>query len=102
AWRFRVLALGYFRDVQLRLDKGSRRGAVVLTVTVVERETLVLNRFDLGTSDETAIWFGLDVGATNLFGSGIGGSIAAIYASSPRPPRGPPPPRLRLPPSAQP
>jgi outer membrane protein assembly factor BamA len=96
ASRFRVLALGYFRDVQLRLDKGTRRGAVILTVSVVERETLVLNRLDLGTSDETAIWFGLDVGATNLFGSGIGGSIAAIYASAPRLPGGTPQLGLRL------
>src|SRR5215468_12072409 len=58
ASRFRVLALGFFRDVKLELDKGSQRGAVVLTVRVVERETLVLNRFDLGTSDLTDVWFG--------------------------------------------
>src|SRR5262245_7366428 len=42
ASRFRVLALGYFRDVTLKLEKGSRRGAIVLTVSVVERDTLVL------------------------------------------------------------
>lgn len=96
ASRFRVLALGYFRDVQLKLDKGARRGAIVLTVHVVERETLVLNRFDLGTSDETRVWFGVDVGATNLFGSGIAVSAAAIYASAPRLPGGEPQLGVRL------
>src|SRR5215467_6608339 len=64
ASRFRVLALGFFRDVQLALAKGSRRGAVVLTVRVVERESLILNRLDLGTSELTDVWFGLDIGAT--------------------------------------
>jgi outer membrane protein insertion porin family len=88
ASRFRVLALGFFRDVQLELAKGSRRGAIVLTVRVVERETLVLNRIDLGTSDETQLWLGLDVGATNLFGSGIAVSAAAVYATAPQLPGG--------------
>src|SRR5688572_14528888 len=46
--RYRVLALGYFRDVKLRLDKGSRRGAIVLTVAVKERGTATLNRLYLG------------------------------------------------------
>ena len=96
ASRFRVLALGFFRDVQLKLDKGSRRGAVVLTVRVVERETLVLNRFDLGTSDETKLWLGIDIGATNLFGSGIAVSAAAVYATAPQLPGGTPQLGLRL------
>jgi outer membrane protein assembly factor BamA len=96
ASRFRVLALGFFRDVKLELAKGTRRGAIVLTVHVAPRETLVLNRIDLGTSDETKLWFGLDFGATNLFGSGIGVSAAAVYATAPRLPGGTPQLGLRL------
>jgi outer membrane protein insertion porin family len=96
ASRFRVLALGFFRDVQLQLAKGSQRGAVVLTVRVVERETLVLNRLDLGTSDETKLWLGIDIGATNLFGSGIAVSAAAVYATAPQLPGGTPQLGLRL------
>lgn len=91
-----MLALGFFRDVQLQLAKGSRRGAVVLTVRVVERETLVLNRLDLGTSDETQLWLGIDIGATNLFGSGIAVSAAAVYATAPQLPGGTPQLGLRL------
>jgi len=96
ASRFRVLALGFFRDVQLELQKGTQRGAIVLTVHVVERETLVLNRIDLGTSDETRLWFGLDIGATNLFGSGVAVSAAAVYATAPRLDGGTPQLGLRL------
>jgi len=48
--RFKLLALGFFRDVTLGLRKGSARGHVVLTVTVVERGTVVLNRLWFGSS----------------------------------------------------
>src|SRR5262249_28953508 len=96
ASRFSVLALGFFRDVKLELAKGSRRGAVVLTVRVVHRETLILNRLDLGTSELTDVWFGLDIGATNLFGSGIAVSAAAVYATAPNLPGGTPQLGLRL------
>jgi len=43
--RFKVLALGYFRDVTLAMNKGSQRGQVIIEVRVVERGTVVLNRF---------------------------------------------------------
>ncbi len=79
--RYRLLALGYFRDVKLRLDKGSRRGAIVLTVAVKERGTLTLNRIFLGNSAITPIWLGLDVGEASLLGSGIGVGAAFVYAS---------------------
>src|SRR5690606_6240097 len=35
--RYRLLGTGFFRDVQFSLEKGSRRGLVVLMVDVVER-----------------------------------------------------------------
>src|SRR4051794_17574651 len=39
--RFKVLALGYFRDVELEMQKGTARGLVHIVVHVVERGTLV-------------------------------------------------------------
>jgi outer membrane protein insertion porin family len=37
--RFRLLGTGFFRDVQLSLRRGTKRGYVVLQVDVVERNT---------------------------------------------------------------
>jgi outer membrane protein assembly factor BamA len=70
--RFRVIALGYFSDVSIRLERGSERGKVVLVVDVVERGTMILNQLFLGTSDYTPIWGGLDVSENNWFGRGFG------------------------------
>jgi len=70
--RYKVLALGYFRDVALKLAKGSRRGQVVLTVVVVERGTVVLERMYFGATDATPWWAGLDLTERNFFGTGIG------------------------------
>src|SRR5205823_5951738 len=78
--RFRVLGLGYFADVQLRLDKGSERGKVVLTVEVVERGTFILNRVWFGNSEATPVWLGIDLGDQNVFGTGIGVSGAFVWA----------------------
>jgi outer membrane protein assembly factor BamA len=86
--RFRVLALGYFTDVKLRVDKGSRPGAVVLVVEVVERGTFTINRIFLGTSDETPIWAGLDFGDANVFGSGLGIALGGVWARNPNIPGG--------------
>jgi outer membrane protein assembly factor BamA len=86
--RFRVLALGYFSDVKLRVDKGSQPGAVVLVVEVVERGTFTLNRIFLGTSDETSVWAGLDLGDTNVFGSGVGVAVGGVWAHEPDIPGG--------------
>src|SRR5213075_886190 len=48
--RFKVLALGFFRDVTLAMNKGSQRGSVILEVRVIERGTVVLNRLWFGTT----------------------------------------------------
>jgi hypothetical protein len=72
AAELRLLSLGFFQEVALRVEKvGSRRGGVVLVVEVVERGTLVLNALYLGTSEATALWGGLDIAETNLLGRGI-------------------------------
>src|SRR5688572_30443433 len=55
--RFKVLALGFFRDVTFAMNKGSQRGNVVIRVDVVERGTFVLNRLWFGTTDASPYWF---------------------------------------------
>lgn len=81
--RYRVLALGYFVDAQVRLDRGSARGQVVLTVEVWERGTFILNRIFLGASTATPLWAGLDVGDGNFLGSGLTVSGAFVVARAP-------------------
>jgi outer membrane protein assembly factor BamA len=78
--RFKVLALGFFRDVTLAVHKGSLRGQVIVEVRVVERGTLVLNRLWFGTTAVTRWWLGTDVGERNLLGLGIAVGGGFIYA----------------------
>jgi outer membrane protein insertion porin family len=94
--RFRVLALGHFTDVQLRLERGSRRGAVVVVVTVVERGTFTLNRLYFGTSEVVPLWGGFDVGDTNFLGSGIGVGLGAVWTRAPELPGANPQVALRV------
>jgi outer membrane protein assembly factor BamA len=80
--RFKVLALGFFRDVKLKLQKGSERGQVVLVVTVVERGTVVLNRLWFGSNSLSPYWAGADLSERNLLGLGVtlgGGFIYSGY-----------------------
>ena len=84
--RFKVLALGYFRDVTLAMKKGSARGQIVIEIHVVERGTFVLNRLWFGTNSVSPYWFGADVGDRNLAGLGIqmgGGFIYAAHGDIP-------------------
>ncbi len=85
--RFRLLGTGFFRDVQLSLRKGSRRGNVVLVVYVAERNTMIVNDLWLGISADAepsgtarplTAYGGVQVSETNLAGTGItlGGAIA--------------------------
>ena len=78
--RIKVLALGFFRDVELSMRKGSERGRVVLVVRVEERGTIVLNRVYLGTSEVTPWWLGLDLGDRNFLGSGVEVGGGVVYA----------------------
>jgi outer membrane protein assembly factor BamA len=89
--RFRLLGTGFFRDVQLSLRRGTRRGYVVLVVDVVERNTIVVNDVWLGLSENVepnpngtgtarplTAYGGAAVTETNLAGTGIalGGAFA--------------------------
>jgi outer membrane protein assembly factor BamA len=85
--RFRLLGTGYFRDVQLSLRRGTRRGNVILVVEVVERNTIVVNDVWLGLSEDAngsgtarplSSYGGARVTETNLAGTGValGGAFA--------------------------
>jgi outer membrane protein insertion porin family len=85
--RFRLLGTGFFRDVQLSLRRGTRRGTVVLVVDVVERNTIVVEGLWLGLAEDVrsdgsrkplSAYGGLKVSENNLAGSGIalGGAFA--------------------------
>jgi outer membrane protein assembly factor BamA len=85
--RFRLLGTGFFRDVQLSLRRGTKRGYVVLVVDVVERNTIIVNDLWLGLSADAepdgkarplTAFGGLDVSEENLAGTGValGGALA--------------------------
>lgn len=78
--KFKVLALGFFRDVKIKLAKGSARGQVILVVTVVERGTIVLNRLWFGSNTLSPYWAGADISERNLLGLGVTLGGGFIYA----------------------
>ena len=80
ASKYKVLALGYFRDVTLRLTKGSARGRVILVVTVIERGTVVLNHLWFGSNSLSRYWLGADLSERNLLGLGIAVGGGLIYS----------------------
>ncbi len=80
--RIKLLALGFFREVTLALRKGSAPGQVVLTVTVVERGTVVLNRLWFGTSVSSVGWVGADIADRNFLGTGLSLGGGFVYAAS--------------------
>lgn len=80
--RFKLLALGYFRSVELSLQRGSEHGKVVLRVQVVERGTVVLEQLHFGTSRMTPAWGGADVSERNFLGTGVSVGAGALGASS--------------------
>ena len=85
--RFRLLGTGFFRDVQLSLRRGTRRGYVVLVVSVEERNTIVVDGLWLGIAADVGpdgkarpltAYGGAKVTETNLAGTGValGGAFA--------------------------
>ena len=85
--RFRLLGTGFFRDVQLSLRRGTKRGNVILVVDVVERNTIIVDSLWLGVSQDVngsgnanplTAYGGAGVTETNLAGTGIalGGAFA--------------------------
>lgn len=78
--RYRLLASGFFNDVQLTLARGSQRGQAILNVTVVERNTLVIQDVVLGFSEITPFYGSLDIAQRSLFGTGIEVSGAGVFS----------------------
>ena len=79
--RFKVLALGFFRDVELAMRKGSARGQVVIEIHVVERGTFVLNDLWFGSTNVAPYWLGADVADRNLLGLGVTLGGGVVYAA---------------------
>jgi outer membrane protein assembly factor BamA len=79
ASRLRLLGTGFFKQVEFRLERGSRRGRVVLVVMVEERNTLVVDQVYLGTSQVSPVFGGFGIADTNFLGQGVtvGGTFAA-------------------------
>jgi outer membrane protein assembly factor BamA len=83
AARFRLLALGHFVDARLSVERGHRRGGVVLVVDVEERGALVINELYPSTSSATAFWGGADVSDTNFLGRGVNLGGGAVVSTKP-------------------
>ena len=83
AARYRLLSLGYFLDVQLSVARGSKRGSVVLLVSVEERGTLVINELFPATSEATLFWGGADVSEMNFLGRGINLGAGFVVSTKP-------------------
>jgi outer membrane protein insertion porin family len=79
--RFKVLALGFFRDVTMSMQRGSSRGRVVITIQLEERGTVVLNRLWFGSSTIAPWWAGADLSERNLLGTGLTIGGGWIFAS---------------------
>lgn len=79
--RFKVLALGFFREVTFAMKKGKERGNVIIEITVVERGTFVLHKLWFGRTPLTPYWLGIDLAERNLLGLGIAVGGAAFYGA---------------------
>jgi outer membrane protein assembly factor BamA len=86
ASRYKVLALGLFIDVRLRLERGHARGHAVLVVEVAERGTLVIDNLWFGSSRAVEGWGGLELTDTNFAGRGLTLGAAALATSAPEMP----------------
>jgi outer membrane protein assembly factor BamA len=89
--RYRLLGTGFFREVNLSLRRGSRRGNVILVVSVVERNTITVNNVWLGLATDAnpdgstrpiTAYGGLDVSENNLAGTGIALGGALVVADN--------------------
>jgi outer membrane protein assembly factor BamA len=68
--RLRLMSLGTFYEVKIRLRRGSRPGRVVVVVQVVERNTVVVEELFIGGSARTPFWGGFGVSDHNFLGLG--------------------------------
>jgi outer membrane protein assembly factor BamA len=81
--RLRLLQLGWFSQVDARVERGSARGLVVLVFTVVERNTILLTDLVMGTTDAQPVYGGLGLSEQNLLGLGWSLGASFVYGGAP-------------------
>jgi len=77
--RYRLLASGYFYDVNLSLKRGDRLGWAVLVVRVKERNTIIIKDLMIGFSEITP-YGSIGVAENSFLGTGIQVSGSVVGA----------------------
>jgi outer membrane protein assembly factor BamA len=77
--RYRLLASGYFYDVNLSLSRGDRLGWAALVIRVKERNTIVVKDLMVGFSEITP-YGSIGVAETSFLGTGIQVSGSVVGA----------------------
>lgn len=90
AIEWKLMGTGWFRSVDLRLERGSRRGYVILVVDVVERNTIVIEQLVAGLYEglegstdqnlDLSPYVGFKVSDTNFLGRGMKLSGTALLS----------------------
>jgi outer membrane protein assembly factor BamA len=79
--RLRLMATGYFRDVTVKLERGSQRGRVVVVVLIEERIPIPLvEGLYLGFSQVTPLFAGVSLVDTNYLGRGVIVGFGGIWS----------------------
>jgi outer membrane protein assembly factor BamA len=81
--RLRLLQLGWFSQVEARVERGSARGLVVLVFDVVERNTIIVTDLVLGTTEPQPVYGGVGVAEQNFLGRGYSLGAAFVYGGAP-------------------
>jgi outer membrane protein assembly factor BamA len=81
--RLRLLQLGWFSQVEARVERGSARGLVVLVFDVVERNTIIITDLVLGTTEPQPLYGGVGVTEQNFLGRGYSLGAAFVYGGAP-------------------
>jgi outer membrane protein assembly factor BamA len=81
--RLRLLQLGWFSQVEVRVEKGSQRGMVALVFQLTERNTLIISDLVVGHTAPQPFYGGLGLSEQNFLGQGLGLSGAFVYGGAP-------------------
>ncbi len=77
--RLKLMSTGFFSDVSIKIEKGSKRGFINLVFEVKERGTLFIDEIHLGLSSVNSYWGGLSLTDTNFIGRGYRLSAGLVY-----------------------
>lgn len=77
--RLKMLSTGFFSEVSVKVEKGSKKGFVILIFEVMERGTLFIDELHLGVSSVNAYWGGLSLIDSNLAGRGYRLTAGMVY-----------------------